>query len=1210
MDKTAIKKFAVAARRDLIEQIKLKARAVGITTEGPQEKAATSTHEIEYYQLGNMDEQHAITGKDIVKRQELATELQQRAQKTTMAAAFNDLVEEVAYTWFNRIIAIRFMEVNGYLPSRTRVLSSTLDRNEPDIMVVAMARPDDLNDSLGGFSDAEKRLIDRARETEQPTDMDALYRMLFIKQANALNQNLPYLFEPTDDYAELLFTPSYNDGVIRHLIEDVDEADFDVTQGGQVEIIGWLYQYYNTEPKEKAIGSPKSHKFRDTEIASATQIFTPDWIVKYMVENSLGKLWIKSLKQKGTDLSEGEIASSFGWQYYMVDAQQDSAVLSKLARFDEPLASLDVKDIRLIDPSMGSGHILVYAFDVLETIYESEGYSKREAAQMILENNLCGLDIDTRAFQLSYFAVMMKARQYNRHALTRLQPKHIFDVPGLGEYTPADFDVFLNQLSPESRKLAQQFLRVFDHGNELGSLIRIPINENSEQLVTEVESLDSGQLSFELIPLVEIFKNILDVVQVLHTQYQIVITNPPYMGSSRMNAVLSKFAKKNFPNSKSDLFSMFIERWNKALLPGGYNAMVTMQSWMFLSSFEKMRRDTLKNYTISNLMHMENNVMGIAFGTAVTIFRNIQLASFSGTYHQIKTADVAKGTPTHVPISGNRFNRTNQANFTKIPGMPIAYWASKNLLRDFEVGTRMDELVTPKQGLATANNNRFLRQWFEVQHSRINFQASSLKDAEQSGKKWFPYNKGGSYRKWYGNYDYVVNWEDNGYEIRHFTDSKGKVRSRPQNTDYYFHEAITWSDITSGSISMRYRRYGSIHDVSGMSAFSTSKDQLMYCLGLLNSTVGNYIFKILNPTIHFQIGNLKAFPVIATDKIDLDVITQLIMLSSVDWGEFETSWDFGRHPLLTHIADEQQNKVAGKLQNAFQLWQAEAQNRFDQLKANEEALNRIFIDLYGLNDELSPEVADKDVSVRLADETRDIKSFLSYFVGVVFGRYSLDVPGLAFAGGQWDDGKYQSFIPNQDNLLVLTDADYFGDSRDVIYRLREFLTATFGAATVDENLAYIATALGKKGTSPEDVIRKYFVDDFFKDHNKLYQKRPIYWEFSTGRNNGFKALMYLHRYEASELAMVRTDYLHALQGKYETRLEQLTELAANEPVISQKKRYEKARKHLDKQLQEVQKYDAPLQHLASQRIELDLDDGVLVNHQKLQGDEKILTKIK
>ncbi|MCW3779268.1 BREX-1 system adenine-specific DNA-methyltransferase PglX, partial [Levilactobacillus namurensis] len=330
----------------------------------------------------------------------------------------------------------------------------------------------------------------------------------------------------------------------------------------------------------------------------------------------------------------------------------------------------------------------------------------------------------------------------------------------------------------------------------------------------------------------------------------------------------------------------------------------------------------------------------------------------------------------------------------------------------------------------------------------------------------------------------------------------------------------------------------------------------------------------------------------------------------VDWGEFETSWDFGRHPLLTHIADEQQNKVAGKLQNAFQLWQAEAQNRFDQLKANEEALNRIFIDLYGLNDELSPEVADKDVSVRLADETRDIKSFLSYFVGVVFGRYSLDVPGLAFAGGQWDDGKYQSFIPNQDNLLVLTDADYFGDSRDVIYRLREFLTATFGAATVDENLAYIATALGKKGTSPEDVIRKYFVDDFFKDHNKLYQKRPIYWEFSTGRNNGFKALMYLHRYEASELAMVRTDYLHALQGKYETRLEQLTELAANEPVISQKKRYEKARKHLDKQLQEVQKYDAPLQHLASQRIELDLDDGVLVNHQKLQGDEKILTKIK
>ncbi|MCW3779266.1 BREX-1 system adenine-specific DNA-methyltransferase PglX [Levilactobacillus namurensis] len=671
---------------------------------------------------------------------------------------------------------------------------------------------------------------------------------------------------------------------MRHLIEDVDEADFDVTQGGQVEIIGWLYQYYNTEPKEKAIGSPKSHKFRDTEIASATQIFTPDWIVKYMVENSLGKLWIKSLKQKGTDLSEGEIASSFGWQYYMVDAQQDSAVLSKLARFDEPLASLDVKDIRLIDPSMGSGHILVYAFDVLETIYESEGYSKREAAQMILENNLCGLDIDTRAFQLSYFAVMMKARQYNRHALTRLQPKHIFDVPGLGEYTPADFDVFLNQLSPESRKLAQQFLRVFDHGNELGSLIRIPINENSEQLVTEVESLDSGQLSFELIPLVEIFKNILDVVQVLHTQYQIVITNPPYMGSSRMNAVLSKFAKKNFPNSKSDLFSMFIERWNKALLPGGYNAMVTMQSWMFLSSFEKMRRDTLKNYTISNLMHMENNVMGIAFGTAVTIFRNIQLASFSGTYHQIKTADVAKGTPTHVPISGNRFNRTNQANFTKIPGMPIAYWATRDVFNLFKIET-LDSKFRGKEGLGTGNNSRFLRFWYEIKHN---------------SPGWYPYQKGGSYRKWYGNNEYYVDWRDNGKEM------KAMPKSNIRNLPFQNSVGITWSAISSGKPSFRYTVHQSFFDSKGPMMFSISHESYMYVLAFLNSKVSEYLLSFISPTLDYRLGQIQKLPFAVSQNNDLDrMVSVNIKETKCDWDSFETSWDFEVHPLLAHIADEQ-----------------------------------------------------------------------------------------------------------------------------------------------------------------------------------------------------------------------------------------------------------------------------------------------------------------
>ncbi|MCW3779299.1 BREX-1 system adenine-specific DNA-methyltransferase PglX, partial [Levilactobacillus namurensis] len=886
MDKTAIKKFAVAARRDLIEQIKLKARAVGITTEGPQEKAATSTHEIEYYQLGNMDEQHAITGKDIVKRQELATELQQRAQKTTMAAAFNDLVEEVAYTWFNRIIAIRFMEVNGYLPSRTRVLSSTLDRNEPDIMVVAMARPDDLNDSLGGFSDAEKRLIDRARETEQPTDMDALYRMLFIKQANALNQNLPYLFEPTDDYAELLFTPSYNDGVIRHLIEDVDEADIDVTQGGQVEIIGWLYQYYNTEPHNQVVnisGGPVQKQ----DIPAATQLFTTDWVVKYMVDNSLGKYWL--------------------------ERHPDSSLRDKLAyQLPSQIAQISddkrPEDLKIIDNAMGSGHILVYAFDVLMQIYLEEGYSSREAAKLILQKNLYGLEIDRRAYQLAYFALMMKARQYNRRILTDSEvTPHVY----VFEDTDAVSEAFLSQFPGETGVALQDVVSQFSNARELGSIINLDEqNYDWDALIQAVKDVTIDDLDvFNLRNDQALLLRTLTIAQVMTRHYDVAVTNPPYM--NKMDKALKKYVKRYYTDYASDLFSVFIYRNSQLVTVGGYSAFMTPFVWMFIKTYEKLRRYLIDHQQIDSLIQMEYSAFEEATVPINTFVLKNVVATQPGTYLRLSAFKGGMAVQRDKVLEAianpdiDYLYRTNQANFTKIPGMPIAYWASKNLLRDFEVGTRMDELVTPKQGLATANNNRFLRQWFEVQHSRINFQASSLKDAEQSGKKWFPYNKGGSYRKWYGNYDYVVNWEDNGYEIRHFTDSKGKVRSRPQNTDYYFHEAITWSDITSGSISMRYRRYGSIHDVSGMSAFSTSKDQLMYCLGLLNSTVGNYIFKILNPTIHFQIGNLKAFPVIATDKIDLDVITQLIMLSSVDWGEFETSWDFGRHPLLTHIADEQ-----------------------------------------------------------------------------------------------------------------------------------------------------------------------------------------------------------------------------------------------------------------------------------------------------------------
>ena len=693
--------------------------------------------------------------------------------------------------------------------------------------------------------------------------------------------------------------------MIKNLIYEVPEEYFDVEKEGQVEIIGWLYQYYNEEPKAEVIGLPKSVKYRDTQIARATQIFTPDWIVKYMVQNSLGKYWIKHLLVSGDKRSEDEIAKDFDWQYYMIDATQKEDVQLKVSSVDQNLVKTTLKSIRVIDPAMGSGHILVYAFDLLMQLYKSEGYTSNDSAVNIIKNNLFGLDIDSRAFQLAYFAIMMKYRANYRRAFKHTQNTNLFYISANSVNEFENFGILDNILDSEHISSVDKMFKLFENGSELGSLL----DTNSLNIALIQESLDiitgyqSEQLSFNLLELKKQIQEKLSICLILRQKYNVIVANPPYMGSSRMSKHLSEFAKKNYPNSKSDLFAIFIERWNKKMLPGGYNSMVTMQSWMFLSSFEKMRIEQLNKYTISNLMHMENNVMGIAFGTAVTIFRNMHIANFDGTYHQVKTKDAVGKVPQKLPIPGNRYNRSNQTKFQNIPGSPIAYWASDNLIYDFINGTKMDKLIDTKVGLQTGNNDFFLRQWFEVDLNTISFNSKSIPESIQSNKKWFPYNKGGSYRKWYGNYDYVVNWENDGYEIRNFKDSQGKLRSRPQNTNYYFREAVTWSLITSGGLSLRYREFGSIHDVAGMSAFSTNKNDLFNVLGVLNSKVGNYILKILNPTINLQVGDLKRFPVLKQNHRLVNLINNTINLSKNEWYCFENSWDFKKHPFLSHIAE-------------------------------------------------------------------------------------------------------------------------------------------------------------------------------------------------------------------------------------------------------------------------------------------------------------------
>lgn len=1193
MDKNKIKKYAINARTELINAIKVKLATLGIDENEIQDKLSISTPDKEYYVDDN--EANALTGAQIGWRKDIVAELNRHGYQEDSKTAYKDFVEEVAYTWFNRIIAIRFMEVNNYLPSRVRVLSSEEGKNEPDIINEAM----EIGDDLGGYSNQEKELITTALTEKTPELMDSLYTMLFIKQCDALSEILPGLFEETSNYLKLLFTPHYDRGVIKELIDEIPEEYFDVEKEGQVQIIGWLYQYYNSEAKDYVIGLPKSKKYRSTQIAEATQIFTPDWIVKYMVQNSLGKFWINVLKARHKDLSEKDLVKKFNWKYYMLDAPQTEKVLERMDKENAKLKKYSIEDLKVIDPAMGSGHILSYIFDVLIQIYESEGYSRRDAATKIVEHNLYGLDIDNRAYQLGYFEVLMKYREYNRRAFRSNKNIHVLSIPSSVELNGIDIkSVLTSYFNKETVNSIENLIQSFTYGKDEGSLLKIKENINFK-LIKDI--LDDPRIisSIELQHIFKYVKLFYKAAKILNQQYEIIVTNPPYMGSSRMNKELSSFAKKNFKNSKSDLFAMFLESWNGHLASQGYCAMVTMQSWMFLSSFEKMRKQLLKKYTISNLMHMENNVMGIAFGTAVTITHLPYDSEFKGTYHQIKMMDVKEHKINNLPVKENRYSQISQSNFNKIPGSPIAYWASENLINDFEDSIKLDQKYPAKKGLVSGNNDYFLRYWFEPIFNNICFKNQNTNSKYNFVKPpylYAPMNKGGRFRKWYGNNNYVIKFNEDAFDI--IDANKGH-----RSPELYFKMAVTWSAVTSGAPSFRYSQPGFVGGSGGYSIFVDKSIDTYKLLGILNSKVGNYILNILNPTINIQAGDVKRFP-LKKNIIDTLKIKNSISISKQDWDAFETSWDFQKSPLLT------QNAVS--LDQAYTNWSNEALTRFNQLKSNEEALNRIFINLYGLQDELTPEEDDKEVSVRKADQVRDIKAFLSYFIGCVFGRYSLDQDGLVYAGGDWDDSKYTTFKPNKENIILLTDRQYFGDDRDIIVRLKEFLTKTFDPETLTENMDFIAQTLEPKkferGTSAGDIIRTYFLNDFYKDHAKIYQKRPIYWEFNSGRNKGFKALMYLHRYNTEQLPMVR-HYLHELQPAMNDLIEVDQNLLSQETTASAKSKYRKAIATLNKQMNEIMKYDQILDHLSQSPVNLDLDDGVLVNHEKLQQDEKLLSKL-
>lgn len=1188
MDKNKIKKYAINARTELINAIKVKLATLGIDENEIQDKLSISTADKEYYVDDN--EANALTGVQIGWRKDIVAELNRHGYQEDSKTAYKDFVEEVAYTWFNRIIAIRFMEVNNYLPSRVRVLSSEEGRNEPDIINEAM----EISDDLGGYRNQEKELITTALTEKTPELMDSLYTMLFIKQCDALSEILPGLFEETSNYLKLLFTPHYDRGVIKELVNEIPEEYFDVKGEGQVQIIGWLYQYYNTIPKENSF---KKKKYQTDDIPPVTQLFTPDWLVRYMVENSLGRYWIDILHAKGDSRSEKDIASEFNWKYYMPSSEKNKVEIRP------ELANKEVTDIKFIDPAMGSGHILIYAFDILMQIYETQGYSRRDAAASIIKNNLYGLDIDKRAYQLSYFALLMKAREYNRRVLRRHHTVNLYDVPEV-KYTTKDYtDLISNDdLDKKTVEDLDSILNVFQTGNDLGSIIKVNKNIDFDKL-RELFANNPNQNHEQpdlFIDMRTRLNTALDVAEVLSDTYDVSVTNPPYMGGGKMDPPLKKYVQKNYPIAKADMFSVFIEKMIELTSNIGYIGMITMHSWMFLSNFEKLRKE-IQNHTIINMAHLGTRAFGDIGGevvqTTIFILQKAKREEYLGSYERLvdygSQDDKEK---MYLEMVNDKDNNdvyhVDQLNFDKIPGSPIAYWVSENLINIFDKYNNIYKYtISPSQNV-TGNNKKFLRKFWEINNCKIN-----------QPDEWIFYAKGGGYRKWYGNLWDIINWTPEARKVYQYGD--GKHASQIINKEYWYKKGITWGLITSNEPSFRLMPQGATFDKGGTTVLVKENKLFYLILAFFNSVILKKMIAFLNPTLNFQLRDISLMPLITSNVDEITSISKRsLTLSQQDWNAFETSWDFQKSPLLT------QN--AASLRQAYNSWSNEALTRFNQLKSNEEELNRIFIDLYGLQDELTPEEDDKEVSVRKADQVRDIKAFLSYFIGCVFGRYSLDQDGLVYAGGDWDDSKYTTFKPNKENFILLTDRQYFDDDRDIIVRLKEFLTKIFDPETLTENMDFIAQTLEPKkfeqGTSTEDIIRTYFLNDFYKDHAKIYQKRPIYWEFNSGRNKGFKALMYLHRYNTEQLPMVRHS-LHELQPAMNDLIEVDQNLLDQETTASAKSKYRKTIATLNKQMNEIMKYDQILDHLSQSPVDLDLDDGVLVNHDKLQQGEKLLSKL-
>jgi hypothetical protein len=1180
MDLTKLRRYAPQARQDFLQAVRDRAAYFGLT--------ATKSQPVEV--KGDVA---LIGGREFPS---VAASQRKALEARVGEHGFDAVMEEMAYTWFNRLVALRYMELHRYLDHGYRVLSHPDGKPVPQIIEHAE------HVELPGLKPAKVVELKLAGTKEQE-----LYRQVLVAQCNALHEAMPFLFDRVDAESELLLPDNLlnSDSVVRKLVNEIDEGSW-----GQVEIIGWLYQFYIEERKDEVIGRVVA----PDDIPAATQVFTPKWVVRYLVENSLGRQWLEA--NPGSPLRT-EL------KYYVEPAVQSPEVQAQVAGL--AAAGLSPEDLTLLDPACGSGHMLVEAYGLLKKTYLERGARPRDIPAQILGKNLVGLEIDERAAQLAAFALLMKAREDDRGIFGRgvrprvlalreskgLNPQDLADAinaPVESDLPPpgSEFEFMEEVRTPlftRDKRGVQgdvaagdlaALVGLFENARTVGSLIRVPPKLAAKlPAIAERAALVAARGDLITQPAGRAVASLARQAVLLADQYSAVVANPPYMGGKYFSGTLKDFVNKHYPEGKPDLYACFMLRNLEFCRPGGFVGMITIPNWMFLSTFADLREQVFSHATIDSFVHNGRGIWGSDFGSCSFVIRNSHLPKYHGTFRRLfeKQGSVASNEELEQRFFNVKSFLASPADFEKIPGEVVAYWISDAERQAFATSKKFSEVAQPRQGLATADDSRFLRFWHEVSIHRIGFGFALSDDAEKSHKKWFPLQKGGAFRRWYGNHEYLVNWDRNGAEIKDC-----RPRAVVRNEDYYFRPGVSWARVSISIPSFRSFPKGFIIADKGPAVYSDGQN-LQTVAAFLNSVVVTNCLAILSPAVGFEIGQIRDLPFRDPGPRVIDIASTLVGIHREDWDAFETSWDFQRSPLLPD---------AGKgttVEASFAGWEEACNTRVTQTQALEEENNWLFIDCFGLQGVLSPDVPDEQITLARPDRGEDIRRLVSYVVGCVMGRYSLDRPGLVYAGSGnagFDPAHYKTFPADANGIVPMTGFDWF-DS-DMAHRLEEFAAAAWPRENLDANLEFIADALGPaEGEQPRETIRRYLAADLYKDHLKAYKRRPIYWLFSSGKERAFQALVYLHRYHEGTLSRMRTEYVVPLQGKMAARIESLNGDIPKASSSLLRKKLERERDLLLRQQAELAAFHDKLRHAADQRIKLDLDDGVVANYAKF-GD--------